>query len=88
MNYIQNLWLSTCKLKPYDFYNINPSEFLDFHHITPLSLRKSSVNTITSEKDVVLLCPNCHTAIHKQMSSKRVARINLIDFKKELENKV
>lgn len=57
-----------CGLKPMKAFGIKAINFFDLHHITPLVSRRSDVNTITSENDVVLLCPNCHRLIHKLMT--------------------
>jgi predicted HNH restriction endonuclease len=73
-----------CKLDPQEVYKIEAIKFLELHHITSLNSRKSLTNSITSEKDVVLLCPNCHTAIHKSMSLKRIDKIEIDDFIKTL----
>ncbi|MCX6351780.1 MAG: HNH endonuclease [Bacteroidetes bacterium] len=47
-------------------YHLEPKRFLELHHIDPLAKRQ--INWITTINDVLLLCPNCHTAIHRYMA--------------------
>lgn len=37
--------------------------FIEAHHITPI--HKLTEETVTTEKDLILLCANCHRMIHK-----------------------
>jgi predicted HNH restriction endonuclease len=67
-------------------YGIEPINFLELHHINPLAGRKDIENSITKEQDVVLLCPNCHTAIHKMMlQRKEIKSMSLDEFKKRIK---
>lgn len=74
----------SCDLEPKKRFGINAIDFLELHHITPLSLRKSDKNSITKESDMVLLCPNCHKLIHKMMSQNK----NKIVAVNELKEKI
>ena len=74
-----------CNTNPRDKYGINAIDFLELHHIVPLKMRKGSWNTITKESDVALICPNCHRAIHKLMSTDENLTISISQFKKYLE---
>lgn len=51
------------------YYNfgLKAENFLQLHHIEKLANREGTENTETYSKDVVLLCPNCHIAIHRLM---------------------
>jgi predicted HNH restriction endonuclease len=51
------------------YYNfgLKAENFLQLHHIEKLANREGTENTETYAKDVVLLCPNCHIAIHRLM---------------------
>jgi predicted HNH restriction endonuclease len=53
--------------KSYTF-GLKAENFLQLHHIEPLANRKSTENSETREENVVLLCPNCHVAIHRLMT--------------------
>lgn len=68
-----------------DKYNIEPIKFLELHHLKPLSMRKSMENAETFEKDVVLLCPNCHTAIHRLLLKNNLQEMSLEEFRKQIE---
>jgi hypothetical protein len=66
-------------------YGIEPIYFLELHHINPLAGRKDIESSITREEDVVLLCPNCHTAIHKMiLQRKEIKAISLEEFRKRV----
>lgn len=60
----------------------NPNSILEMHHIVPLKNIKKDMSI--KEKDVSLLCPNCHRAIHKMMSINQVETITIKDFKKSI----
>jgi hypothetical protein len=71
-----------CGLDSMKKYKISPINFLELHHLTPLSSRKSDANSITKESDVVLLCPNCHRYAHDllRVSSNKIFKFD--DIKK------
>ena len=74
-----------CEFDPSTKYKLQHYEFLELHHLKPLSLRKGSKNTITKEEDVVLLCPNCHHAIHRYMIDNELPTVSLNDFKQSFK---
>jgi hypothetical protein len=56
-----------CEVCSFDFkekYLSLNKDCLIAHHLSPLSLAKRI--RITSIKDIVLICPNCHSVIHTQ----------------------
>lgn len=69
-----------CNLKMDNIYKIS---FIEGHHKVPLS--KSGI-TITNKEDIALLCPNCHTAIHKFM--KLYEEINYSELKTKIANHI
>lgn len=74
---------TACAINANKKYKLNkPNRFLEMHHIEPLKYKKRA-GKIT-EKDVVLLCPNCHRAIHRLMSENFIKTISVSDFKKSL----
>lgn len=55
-----------CELDPVSVYgNEIGSRVIHVHHIKPMSLQTRKARRIDPIKDLVPLCPNCHTAIHK-----------------------
>jgi hypothetical protein len=71
-----------CEKDNAEQYGIEPINFLELHHINPLAGRKDIESSITREEDVVLLCPNCHTAIHKMiLQGKEIKSISLKEFR-------
>lgn len=51
-----------CNLNFYEKYGV---EYIEAHHKIPLSRLNKQVSN--SEADIVLLCPNCHRAVHEYM---------------------
>lgn len=75
-----------CGFNPEDNYQkIRAIQMLEMHHILPIG--KRSASQVTREKDVVLLCPNCHRAIHKVMAEELMKSISLRSFKKNIKSK-
>lgn len=52
-----------CAFDFLEFYGPVGEDFIECHHIIPLSLIKKE--SLTKLKDYMLLCPNCHRMIHK-----------------------
>ena len=48
-----------------DFYGERGSDYIEVHHILPLSQRNEEV-TIDPSTDLVVLCANCHRMIHRK----------------------
>ena len=55
------LFCQSCGIEPIKVYG---SEVIEVHHILPLS--KSDEDRVTEIKDLMMLCPNCHRAVHRQ----------------------
>ncbi len=47
-----------------DFYGSLGAQYIECHHIDPLSERRSSANT--SVENVAVLCSNCHRMVHRE----------------------
>lgn len=80
---------NTCEICDFDskaIFGILPINFLELHHLKPLSIRKSIENTHTFESDVVLLCPNCHTAIHRLLIKDKLKEMTITQFKESIKN--
>jgi predicted HNH restriction endonuclease len=72
-----------CKIDPKKKYRLkNPNRFLELHHIVPLKYINKKIKITAG--DVTLLCPNCHRAIHRLMSTENKKTISLQDFKNRL----
>jgi hypothetical protein len=52
-----------CGVKPEDFYGRFAKECLDVHHLRPLRLGGAK-RSPTTLRDVILVCPTCHRALH------------------------
>lgn len=57
------LYCEACNFNFKDKYNINDVEFIEAHHLKPVSELKEGEKT--KIEDIVMLCPNCHRMIHK-----------------------
>ena len=57
------IYCELCKFRFTDVFPFLKKEIIEVHHITPLAQLTSS--TLISLDDLMLLCPNCHTAIHQ-----------------------
>ena len=57
------IFCEVCKIRFTERYPFLQSDLIEVHHIVPLHTlsEKSSV----SLNDLMLLCPNCHTAVHQ-----------------------
>tara|TARA_X000000950_G_scaffold37918_1_gene40476 strand:+ start:623 stop:1327 length:705 start_codon:yes stop_codon:yes gene_type:complete len=56
------LFCEACKFDFKDKYGKRGEDFIECHHINPISLGEKK----TSLSDLVLLCSNCHRMIHKK----------------------
>lgn len=57
-----------CKACGFDFektYGNIGKEFIEAHHLTPLSMLKGQKVTLDPKSDFTVLCANCHRMIHK-----------------------
>ncbi len=80
----KNTGCFACKFKTDEFYKIRTnSGVLELHHIEPLHTKRAKKVKL-SEKNVALLCPNCHRAIHKVMAETINKLVLIKDFKKRL----
>ncbi len=78
-----------CSKNYYNFYNFNTDRmFFELHHIEPLKNAKPINGKVTISKDnVVLLCPNCHRAIHRYMWENEEDKIDMSRFQYYLNKK-
>lgn len=58
-----SLHCEACDFNFKDKYNIADVEFIEAHHLKPISELKEGEKT--KIEDIVMLCPNCHRMIHK-----------------------
>ena len=57
-----------CKVCDFNFlksYGEIGKQFIEVHHLTPLS-EQGGINTIRIESDLTVLCSNCHSMIHRR----------------------
>lgn len=64
-----NFYGSSCQICEFDFeeaYGKKYGEgFIHVHHITPVSLLGEE-HEVNPEKDLIPVCPNCHSMLHKE----------------------
>lgn len=55
-----------CEIDPnhFSFYNQLGRQYLEAHHIIPLSYQENFNNSLDVVANIVALCPNCHRNIH------------------------
>lgn len=58
-----HLFCELCKMNFKDRYTFLKKDIIEVHHVLPLAQLSSS--TLVEARDLMLLCPNCHTAIHQ-----------------------
>ncbi|MDM1530752.1 HNH endonuclease [Myroides odoratimimus] len=61
---------TTCMCCDFNFeksYGILGSGFIHVHHIKPIS--EAGETLINPEKDLIVLCPNCHAMVHRRRNS-------------------
>ena len=73
-----------CDLDPMKSFHLERDRFLEAHHIVPLYQRRSDVITITRECDIALLCPNCHTLMHRYMADDGGRALSVAELKAKL----
>ena len=61
------LWCEICGFSFIEKYGDLGDGFIEAHHKIPLSSLKES--TITRERDLILVCSNCHRMLHRANSS-------------------
>lgn len=57
-----------CKVCGFDFekhYGPIGKDFIEAHHLTPLSQLKGHKIFLSAKDDFTVLCPNCHRMIHR-----------------------
>ena len=64
-NYLQarKIFCEVCSLRFTEVYPFLESDIIEVHHIIPLS--KLTEKTKTTLNDLILLCANCHLAVHQ-----------------------
>lgn len=58
------LYCEVCGFNFYDFYGDLGIDFIEAHHTKPVS--KMKPNEKTRFEDIVMLCSNCHSMIHRR----------------------
>lgn len=74
---------SICDLSFSDTYGECFSNIIEVHHIKPIS-KQEGAYIVNPDVDLVPLCPNCHTAIHKKINGKE---LTLEELKSLYENR-
>lgn len=62
---------SICGLSFSEIYGEDFSNIIEVHHIKPIS-QQDGMYKVNPETDLIPLCPNCHTAIHKKIKGKEL----------------
>jgi len=57
------LFCELCQMNFKQRYTFLKKDIIEVHHVLPLGQLSSS--TLVEAKDLMLLCPNCHTAVHQ-----------------------
>ena len=70
-----------CGFNYEDFYGDYGKDYIEVHHIKPLSQNSEEVE-INPEKDLIVLCANCHRMIHRKRNN-----VLTLDELKNLINK-
>jgi len=83
-------YINNCEGCNKDYYKIykfiSDKVFYELHHIQPLKNAKQfQEKIILSRKNVALLCPNCHRAIHRYMNEKKQETISIKKFQSLLK---
>ena len=58
---------TTCEICGFDFYDMYGAigkGFIEVHHVAPIS--KTGINAIDPENDLLVVCSNCHSMIHRR----------------------
>lgn len=74
-----------CNFNPELTYGIKAIDLFEAHHTIPIGSRDKNTGSITSEEDLILLCPNCHKFIHKIMLEFPSELISLDILKKKMK---
>lgn len=60
------------------FPSPNRINYVEGHHIIPISLQKSFIQNLDCKDNIIPLCPNCHKAMHLGVSDVKIEYINII----------
>jgi hypothetical protein len=74
-----------CKVCGFDFektYGLWGQDFIEVHHISPLGQSKSTKVQTDPEKDLTVLCSNCHRMVHR----KRGTTLTLDELKNKIKS--
>lgn len=64
------LFCELCKFRFIDFYPFLREDIIEVHHIVPLSTLEES--TLVRPEELMLLCANCHLAVHQGDAEKNL----------------
>lgn len=70
-----------CKACGIDFAKFYPDigeDFIEAHHMIPYSDMKDGAKRKLNEDDFVMLCPNCHSMIHRLENPADLDRLKMI----------
>jgi len=78
---IHGISCKVCGFNFEQFYGEIGVDFIEVHHLEPLSLRENPYETVP-ERDLIPICSNCHRMIHR----KRDKVLSIDELKLEIEN--
>ena len=81
-NYLKKYGKLDCEICGFDFYEVYGelgNGFMECHHKKPLS--EIEGESITSLKDLALVCANCHRMLHRELDT-----IRIDELRKKLKN--
>ena len=64
----------------------NRSNYVEGHHIIPISLQDSFLHNLDIENNIIPLCPNCHKAIHLATNQYKEKLLNYIIENTNIKN--
>lgn len=63
-NHNNKIYCEICGFDFYKYYGTIGEDFIEAHHIKPIS--QMSIGEKTNIEDIILLCSNCHSMIHRK----------------------
>lgn len=77
---------SVCGVNFEDIYGELGKNFIEIHHIKPISNQKGEYE-INPEKDLIPVCSNCHSMLHRQINGENVSVEKLKEIVLERKNR-
>jgi hypothetical protein len=75
-----------CNFNPQLIYDVKAIDLFEVHHVVPIGSRNEQTGYKTLEKDLILLCPNCHKFIHQLMINASPESVTLSMLKASLKS--